>query len=984
MTSGKTSELVFNAYLAIELRRLNPEWRTDNAIQSETTQVISEQLQRPDILITPRHRVAVCIETEWFPALGVEKDAQSRLGANLVGQDGRIESVLAVKVDKYLSTVDQQNLGEEIRAARFEFCLFTLDSENQAVRWPIQGWVDASLSNIADAIEFAVLSESRLTSAVDIVQLAIQRSTGSLYRAADRAPDMLPDIAALLHQQESEQTIRMSMAILANAFMQHSTLSGLKHPLTGRPVRSLFQCPTILGIKEEWEEILEINYWPIFKIASEVMRVMRVRARTCQNIIKLMIEMTDDLHHLGATTIHDMAGQVFQRMIADRKFLATFYTKPTSALLLSELCADRLPVDWNDTKAIKSLYVADFACGTGTLLSAAYQSILRRVRRTGFDDSELHRHMMENSLIGVDIMPAAVNLTASILSASHPHEFFESTRVILLPYGYTNSNGPSKISVGSLDLIKEDTAVDLFGAGTEVSGISEKRTTLDVELEHEICDLIIMNPPFVRPTGNEGNKIGVPVPAFAGLKTSEDEQRLMSKRLKKINNDLKKSRVKGKFSDGSFHPATIAGNGLAGLASNFIDLAHEKLKVGGVLALVLPFSFVQGKSWERSRDLLSTFYEEIKILSIATSGSEDRAFSADTGIAEVIVIATKKNYKSNENQVQYINLLRRPSTPLEAAAIAARIHGNSDKDAVDFRLSEDASSISLGCIISSEMTDGGCSGVQSSTVASTMLTFCNRCRLKLPRISEELALPLVKLADIGQRGIYHANISWHEPQRPFKRIKWTGKGSCEYPALWAHDAKRERQLNVLPDTRLKPHPDFIEKAVEIWNQYSSRFHLNRDFRLNSQPLAACITHEESIGGTAWPNFIFHERSWEIPLVLWMNTTLGLMSFWWIGTRQQDGRARLSLKKHPELVTLDPRNLSNSQIALASEIFNRFVEKEFLPANQAYEDRTRQELDQAVLVELLGLSQSIAESLSILRYQWCSEPSVHGGKSTRPQ
>ena len=983
MASGKTSEPVFNAYLAIELRRLNPEWRTENAIQSETTQVISEQLRRPDILITPRHGVAVCIETEWFPALSVEKDAQSRLGADLIGGGGSFESVLAVKVDKYLSTVDQQNLGKEIRAARFEFCLFTLDSENQAVRWPIQGWVDASLSNIADAIEFAVLSESRLTKAVDIVQLAIQRSTGSLYRAADRAPDMLPDIAALLHQQESEQTIRMSMAILANAFMQHSTLSGLKHPLTGRPVRSLFECPTNLGIKEEWEEILKINYWPIFKVASEILRVIRVRPPTCKQIIRTMIKMIDDLIYFGVTTIHDMAGKVFQRMIADRKFLATFYTKPTSALLLSELCADRLSVDWNDTNAIKSLYIADFACGTGTLLSAAYQSILRRVRRTGFDDGRLHRHMMVNSLIGVDIMPSAVNLAASILIASHPHEYFGRTRVILLPYGQTNSNGVNKFSIGSLDLILEGPSQALFSIGAEISGTLENTEILEVELEHENCDLIVMNPPFVRPTGNEAEKIGVPVPAFAGLKTSEDEQRLMSRRLKKINHDLKKSRSKRKFSDGSFHPAISAGNGLAGLASNFIDLAHEKLKVGGVLALVLPFSFVQGKSWEHSRDLLSTFYEEIKVLSIATSGSEDRAFSADTGMAEVIVIATKKNYKSNENQVQYINLLRRPSTPLEAAAIAARIHGSSDKDAVDLRLSENASSSSLGCIISSEMTDGGCSGIQSSTVASAMLTFFNRFRLKLPRMSEELALSLVKLADIGQRGLHHANISWHKPQRPFKRIKWTGKGSCEYPALWAHDAKLERQLNVLPDTRLKPHPDFIEKAVEIWNQYSSRFHLNRDFRLNSQPLAACITHEKSIGGRAWPNFLFHNESWEIPLSLWMNTTIGLMSFWWIGTRQQLGRVSLSLTNCPELVALDPRRLSDSQIALASEIFNRFVEKEFLPANQAYEDKTRQELDQAILVELLGLSQSITESLSILRYQWCSEPSVHGGKSTRP-
>ena len=879
MTDGRTTEPILNAHLAIELRRLNPEWNAENVIRAEATYVIAERLRRLDILITPRYGVPVCIETEWSPAPGVEKDALSRLGASLVGHSGKIESVLAVKVDKNLSTVNQQNLAQAIRDAQFKFCLYAFDSDDQHVRWPSDGWVDASLSNIADAIEFAVLSESRLKKAVDIVELAIQRSAGSLRLAADRAPQMLPDIAKLLHQQESEQTIRMAMAILANAFMQHSTLSGIKNPLTGRLVRPLSECNSGLRIMREWNAILEINYWPIFKIASDVMRFMRVRGPTGQKIIFEMEKLADDLFQLGASTIHDMAGQVFQRMIADRKFLATFYTKPTSALLIATLCVDRLAVDWSDMSAIKNLTIADFACGTGTLLSAAYQSILRRARRGGFDDGELHRDMMENSLIGADIMPTAVILTASILSASHPREFFEGTRVILLPYGQTDSNGVSRVSIGSLDLIMEDTAVDLFGAGTEISGTSEERITLDVDLEHEICDLIIMNPPFVHPTGNEAKKIGVPVPAFAGFNTSDDEQRLMSRRLKKLNKQLKKSRGKGKFSDGSFHPVIIAGNGLAGLASNFIDLAHEKLKIGGVLSLVLPFSFAQGKAWENSRKLLDAFYEDIQILSIAASGSEDQAFSADTGMAEVMVIATKKNYKSGRNQVQYINLLRRPSTPLEAATIAARLKSKATEDVLDLRLSDDSGSISIGCMISASLLDGGCSGIQSTTIASTMLTFYNRHRLKLPRSSAELELPLAKLNEIGQRGLYHASISWHKPRKPFERFEWSGKGYCEYPALWAHDAKREQHINVLPDTQLKPHPDYIEKAVEIWNQFSSRFHLNQNFRLNSQPLAACITHDETLGGRAWPNYIFRDKSWEIPLVLWMNSTIGLMSFW---------------------------------------------------------------------------------------------------------
>ena len=42
-----------------------------------------------------------------------------------------------------------------------------------------------------------------------------------------------------------------------------------------------------------------------------------------------------------------------------------------------------------------------------------------------------------------------------------------------------------------------------------------------------------------------------------------------------------------------------AGHGNAGLSSNFIDLAHAKLKPGGVLAMVLQATFAQGSAMEQ-------------------------------------------------------------------------------------------------------------------------------------------------------------------------------------------------------------------------------------------------------------------------------------------------------------------------------------------------------------------------------------------------
>ena len=99
---------------------------------------------------------------------------------------------------------------------------------------------------------------------------------------------------------------------------------------------------------------------------------------------------------LGAVETGDLAGQMFGRLISDRKFLATFYTLPASAMLLAEFAVGRLDHDFGSRPDVAGLRLADLACGTGALLSAAYRSVAARYRRSGGDDAALHAEMMEN------------------------------------------------------------------------------------------------------------------------------------------------------------------------------------------------------------------------------------------------------------------------------------------------------------------------------------------------------------------------------------------------------------------------------------------------------------------------------------------------------------------------------------------------------------------------------------------------------------
>ena len=213
-------------------------------------------------------------------------------------------------------------------------------------------------------------------------------------------------------------------------------------------------------------------------------------------------------------------------------------------------------------------------------------------------------------------------------------------------------------------------------------------------------------------------------------------------------------------------------------------------------------------------------------------------------------------------------------------------------------------------------------------------------------------------------------------RRPFR-------SGAQYPSLWAHDASRERLLVVEPDSRGEVREGMQDKAVAVW-ETATRLHFNRDFQLNSQSLAACLTPELTIGGRAWPNFrVDGAPRCEEALALWANTTPGLISFWWIAGRQQQGRAILTISQLPRLTALDVRTLDDEQLEQGERLYADFAGRDFLPANEAYRDETRQALDRAMLCGLLGLPESILDPLTALRLQWCEEPSVHGGKPTRP-
>lgn len=958
---ARNTETVINAELANALCRRHPRWESGGAVIAEATGVLlGDPSAQPDILVLHPGGAPVILETEVVPARTVEDEARSRLGKYLEATDEVIENTVAVRMPAGLRG-GGINLADGISDAEFEYCLFSSFGgelqPDETVRFPASGWLSGGIDDLAGFVELATLSERLVVTGT----LALERGVAAAARLL-REEDgrrSLERMAAMLKQEDGEQTSRMAMAIIANALMFHTAIADSHGIAPISELRGAQRRMSKEKVLTEWAAVLRIDYWPIFRIASDLLEV--VPARKANRILDALAAAADELAGIGVTTTHDLAGQMFGRLIADRKFLATFYTLPSSAMLLAELAVARLGVDYTRPEQVEALRIADLACGTGILLSAAYSRVMARFRRAGGDDRLLHPGMMEKALIGADIMPAATHLTASMLSAIHPAAAFGSTMIYTMPYGDQGGGRPA--AIGSLDLIAEEGVMSLFGTGrTAASGSGDVEVDDDGRrfvMEHGSADLVIMNPPFTRPTNHKVAE--VPIPSFAGFSTSGEEQRRMSDALKVLYRKM---------------PDRV-GDGNAGLASNFVDLAHAKVKPGGVVALVVPAAVVSGESWRKVRELLAREYRDLTVVTIAAAGGFGSSFSADTGMGEALVIATRRDPDDRgepDGKTLFVNLVRRPPSivsAVEAARAAAAVSGREQGWLT-------AGGEEVGCYIPAAIEDGGCAGVRELDAASAALGLAEG-ELRLPRI-EYVDLPLTTLGTLGERGMYHLDV--FGPDRgPFFLQELHAGRIASYPALSRHDAERERRLVVAPDSQGRIHKGKHEKALEVWRT-ATRLHFNLDFRLNSQSLAACLTPEASLGGVAWPNFSLREQAWEPAAALWANTTLGLISFWWRGTRQHGGRARLTIKTLPSLPMLDLASLSAAQIEQAGAVFGEFAARDFLPAHQAWRDETRRDLDRAVLTGLLGLDEEVLEPLAVLSGQWCNEPSVHGGKKDR--
>lgn len=991
-----THEQTINTSLGEVLDDLGRDW----SVRSEETGKIFKEGGRPDILIEKLNRWPIVIEAEVGNHTQAENEAQARLGNNLVSTGARVHAAVALVYPQQLRDVDGAALRDALKGCTFEYALFALNADESISRFPEIGWISGNISELVILIHRSSIPAWRAEELAKTLEQGVVQANGTFSAAHPYESPLAERVAEILGQSDDEagQTRRMAMTVIVDAIIFHAALSEAEMQVRTTPPRSVkspgelrslgsFQ-PT--QVSDEWDRILEVNYWPIFHTAGQIVRILPIQLAA--SILDILWATAEELIVGGVTKSHDLTGVVFQKLIADRKFLATYYTRPSGAALLAGLAIPvQRPIvgdDWANIEALSAARIGDFACGTGTLLSTAYQRIGLLHEIHGGDPKMLHPMMMEHGLVGLDVLTVAVHLTAAMLAGAYPDTPFEGECLLTMPYGSYEWG----VCVGSLDLLSMQTTFEIIQTAAETAGGrgAEEVINLVHRVGHEKFSLVIMNPPFVRHGAREGDRSEVHNPAFAAFGATEEEQNQLSKHLKEL-------------SVGGY------GHGHAGLASFFVDLGHRKTAQSGTLALVLPLTSMSGKSWKKIRTLLRSEYTSPIIVSISQEGSHSRSFSADTGVAECLYLGRKEHMPPGaERRASFVVLSERPNDTFEGEQIAhavskmlyeANLRRLEDGPFGGTRLllGDSFYGVILDCPLPLEGA-WQLVGIRDITLGQTAYQLTTgRLWVEGMPTDPVINIPVTSIADVIEgMGPHHLNIAGAQtksdglPQGPFEHNPGNPPGAA-YPCLWNHHNERERRLLVEPDSHCRirdvggviPH-DLVIRAESRW-ETAARAHYNQDLQFNSQSLIVAMTEQPSIGGRAWPTVIFENPMHEFAFALWSNSTLGLLCHWWMSNKSQAGRGVSTITSIPSFATLDLRELSPIQLEAAKGAFDAMTGHRFLPFDQINEDPSRAELDRRLIVDVLGLPPELCSDggpVDRLRTKLAAEPQIHSDKKSR--
>ena len=811
-----------------------------------------------------------------------------------------------------------------------------------------------SVADLADQIRALPLElegVDRVVAAAAVVGYALEQAATQVAGHARISRRVADIIASTDQEKDRAAALRIGCLVLFNALAFQDRLAAANEDV---PTVNEALGRGIPGLSGAWRSICDdIDYVPVFELAADILDVLvdgpdEVQAPVIAPLLKAM----EDTRRLEG---HDLSGRLFHTLLTDAKFSGAYYTSVPAATMLSRLVFHDWPpnVDWSDHELPASLNVADIACGTGTLLMAVASEVERlHTRAGGRNAADLHKAMVEQALHGYDVQLSAVHFAATSLAMLNPDIRFDRMNLYVMPLGAEGSN----ISLGSLDFLGTDEAAVQFALSGEdvgvatrdperVSGGGRRGVKEGVIAKLPDLDLAIMNPPFTRSVG--GNLLFGSLPQTERRKLQSE----LSRRLKERRGPRQASAT-------------------AGLGAAFVAAAAPKLRPGeGRLALVLPATVCTGPSWEQTRALIE---RDLALDMVIASHDPLRwNFSDSTDLSEALLIATRRSEKDDaaKRRTTFVNLWHNPDGVLDAHRMAQAITTTVPaklEDTGTALLEVDAQHVGeIVSIPESKVIGRKWSGVQfaRADLIRSALRLLDDGEAWVPGDEKTARIPLCRVDELGQVG-------------PDRRRLVDGfdrtTSVTAYPLIAGHDTEQRKSLTCSPDGYLSPltkprggqRPGYGD---HLWRQ-SSRLLVGERLWLETTRVVAMRSEARVLSNVWWPVRV-EDVSTEKALVVWLNSSLGLLTILAQRTSTRGGWVAIKKADLEDLPVLDLRRITSSQLRRLSKLFDKIVHEEFERLPRMALCPARRSLDDGI-ARILDLPD-----LGKLREMLASEPVV---------
>lgn len=898
-----------------------PEW--EDAILTEKTGTIRESAgKRVDVLIVHNSIPPVAVETS-VTKDDADCDAKSRLGTHYVENGREIQTAIAVDLDK--SDVDRTyiDINHVMRYALHQ----------QGYRFPPSGFMTGDVHDLARLITTTAIPKEEMERVADFVASKVKAAANILEPKIKY--DDLKKISETLYQRSALKGLRTTMVLWLNALLVQQRLYGSDHDI---PIRTDIPNECVAA----WRIIHGINWRAIFEPAIDILDKVRMMALgETAEALKLLNESVECIAAAKLGVDVNIGAELFPKMAADRKESAAFYTQPATAEMLAALTIIHDMADWSDPNIFEWFRIADMTCGTGTLLRFGYRRVKQYHSESDSPDhTTLHKIAMENGLIGTDVSPIAAHLTSTSLAVETDKPYGD-TKIGWVGVGNENRTG-------AIEYMKKDTIEDLMmdtiglstGKGKDVSYNS-------VTVRKGMVDVILMNPPYSRTRGGQS--------AFNIAGLLDKERDACQKRWGEL--------IKGE-------PCSKT----AGMAATFLCIAQKKVKRGGRIGFVLPRTVAFADTWANTRKMIEENFEDVMVVAVAAGKALGRsAFSADTKMEEILLVATRKNVDDGACSPIKCTTLHEPVTRLgEAAAIAGAIQDTADGPVI---IGEEVG------VVKTFRADEGRPWSYVGTIHDTVAVIANDLaegRLRDVVGNHILDIPMTTLGKLFMVGKSHDSIGHLKEKDPrgafvFHEVTSDTDAVGRYRSLWKADAKTQTKMTVLPTHKGTPH---TSKADDIWATRSTLFY-SRGMRWNTQSIVAATTTQEVMGGRAWTSLQHKDKRVMKAFALWANSTYGMMVHWTRGSRTHPGRSPLQVGGIGKVPCPDFGQFGDDVLNTAAAEFDRLSRMELCPAYMTAVDDTRAEINHAVS-HMLDIPNYDTRTLA---RAWGAEPSVRGSKES---